>query len=320
MKTLLQGIGIIFTLIASFLGNLYFIGDVIISAFISSVIVVVLYFLQETFIKKKNEITKNRLSSTSIILWLLYLLLSVPITFSLIHSLNVELNEKKNIQQIAVVKQDELTNMLDDFNKKYDDYLAGFQTTLDNKLRIYRNDKNDVSKKIPTEKLHQELLKTPFEVKPEFFNIGDTTNPSKQAQVSRELKEANFKLIKDSVISNIASYNKKYKTVFSNWSRLSLIIASTELDKTLNLSHTQMANGFAKLTGGTKAYQYPYNKLAIEINHPKDLWNKHKPYMLLLVVFLFHLLILLPYIIEPVAGRYINTKKANKPASGGIQI
>ena len=101
MKTILQGLAIIFTLIASFLGNLYFLnGDIIISAFISSIIVVVLYFLQETFIKKKATISKNKLSSTSIILWTLYLLLSIPITFALIHALNVELNEKKSIQEI----------------------------------------------------------------------------------------------------------------------------------------------------------------------------------------------------------------------------
>ena len=65
---------------------------------------------------------------------------------------------------------------------------------------------------------------------------------------------------------------------------------------------------------------YPYNKEVIAINHPIDLWNKHKPYLLLVVVFFFHLLILLPYIIEPEPGTYLGAKKSKKAAGGGIQL
>ena len=42
-------------------------------------------------------------------------------------------------------------------------------------------------------------------------------------------------------------------------------------------------------------------------------------YGLLIIVFLFNVLILLPYFIEPVAGRYINTNK-NPGSGGGIII
>ena len=102
MKSILQGIAIIFTLITSFLGNLYFLkGDLILSAFISCIIVVILYFLIEQFIKRKSEISKNKFATTSILLWSLYILLSIPISASLIHFLNVEINEKSEIQKIS---------------------------------------------------------------------------------------------------------------------------------------------------------------------------------------------------------------------------
>jgi hypothetical protein len=269
-----------------------------------------LYFLQETFIKKKNEITKNRFSSTSIILWTLYLLLSVPITFSLIHSLNIELNEKKNIQQIAAIKQDDLKNMIIDDSVKYESYLLQFSNDLEHQLDQFRDKTSDSTLKL-------KLLQAPYETPPDFF-INNTILSKDQAEESRKKKLNQFKALKDSVRNRMREYNNKYKTVFINWSRLQLSIASSEIDKVLNQNHTQIANGFKRLAN--KDYQYPYNKQVIEINHPKDLWDKHKPYILLIVVFLFHILILLPYIIEPVAGRYINTKKSNKPASGGIQI
>lgn len=314
MKTILQGIGIIFTLIASFLGNLYFLnGDVIISAFLSSIIVVVLYFLQETFIKKKSIISKNKLSTTSIVLWTLYLLLSIPITFALIHALNVELNEKKNIQQIGAIKQDELNNMLNDYTKKYDSYLSTFKDKAQTKLYYYQDGRNDSA-------LKNELMASPYETPSSFFN-DPTAKATDQAEDLRNKKSKLFRIVKDSISNRILAYNNKYKMVFANWSRVQLSIASFELDKILKLNHEQIENEFKRLTEPTfPAYQYPYNKEVITINHPQDLWNKYKPYGLLIIVFLFHLLILLPYIIEPVAGTYLDSKKANKPVGGGIQI
>lgn len=314
MKTTLQGLAIIFTLITSFLGNLYFLnGDIIISAFISSVVVVVLYFLQETFIKKKSVISKNKLSTTSIVLWSLYLLLSIPITFALIHALNVELNEKRNIQQSAATKQDDLTSMLKDYSKKYDNYLAKFKGTAENKLYLYQNDRNNAA-------LKSELSAAPYET-PNYFFDDLSVTPSEQAEELRKKKSTLFKIVQDSVSERANAYSTKYQYVFANWSRLQLSIASVELEKTLQKNHEQIVGSFKLLAGPSyTTYEYPYNKEVIAINHPLDLWKKHKPYGLLVIVFLFHLLILLPYIIEPVAGTYLDPKKSKKPAGGGIQI
>lgn len=311
MKSILQGIGIIFTLIASFLGCLYFLnGDIMISAFITSIIVVVLYFLQETFIKKKATISKNKLSSTSIILWTLYLLLSIPITFSLIHALNVELNEKKNIQQIAAAKQEDLTRMVDKFNAEYNTYLSRYELQAKVKLQNYKSSHDP--------KLRDTLQTPPYEAAPSFFELQEASVDTQARYMKKALfnKLDRFELgIKDT----INAY--KYKTVFSNWSRVQLSLASTELDRLLSQNHKNMVDTLAQVThGNAPAFQYNYNKETISINQPKELWIKNKPYGLLIIVFLFHILILLPYIIEPVAGRYITPKKGNNTAGGGIQL
>lgn len=312
MKTILQGLAIIFTLIASFLGNLYYLnGDLIISAFLSSVIVVVLYFLQETFIKKKSIISKNKFSSTSIILWSLYLLLSIPITFSLIHALNVELNEKTFIQQSAAMKQDDLSNMAKDYAKKYDSYLSLFQEKVQTKLYNFQNDRKNKA-------LIAELSAAPYET-PGYFFDDTVVTANEQALEATKKKQTHFKIIQDSVNERVVAYNNKYQNVFSSWSRLQISIAAVELDKVLQLNHDQIINEFKRMTEPSyPTYQYPYNKEVIAINHPLDLWNKHKPYGLLVVVFFFHLLILLPYIIEPLAGKY--PPKTKKSAGGGIQL
>ncbi len=246
-------------------------------------------------------------------MWALYLLLSIPITFSLIHALNVELNEKQNIQQSTAAKQDDLVNMLKDYSKKYDNYLAKFKGNAENKLYQYQGDRNNTL-------LRAELSAAPYETPNYFF--GDlTVKPGDQAEELRKKKSTLFKIVEDSVTERVNAYNNKYQNVFATWSRLQLSIAAFDLNKALKLNHDQMAAEFKLLAENTyPAYQYPYNQEVIAINHPLDLWNKHKPYGLLVIVFLFHLLILLPYIIEPVAGTYLDPKKSKNTPAGGIQI
>lgn len=311
MKSILQGIGIIFTLIASFLGCLYFLnGDILISAFFTSVIVVILYFLQESFIKKKAEISKNKLSSTSIILWTLYLLLSIPITFALIHALNVELNEKKTIQQIASAKQEDLTKMVEKFNIDYNTYLSRFELQAKVKLQNYKSTKS--------QQLRDTLEAPPYEAAPSFFELQDASAENQALYMKKALLNKLVKFesaIKDSINAF------KYKNVFSNWSRVQLSLASTELDRLLYQNHKNMVENLAQIThGNAPTFLYNYNKEFISINQPKELWIKNKPYGLLIIVFLFHILILLPYIIEPVAGIYIPPTKSNNTSGGGIQL
>jgi hypothetical protein len=211
------------------------------------------------------------------------------------------------------MKQDDLTNMLKDYSKKYDGYLALFQEKAQTKLYTFQNDrKNKV--------LMAELSAAPYET-PTYFFDDTTVTANQQAVEARKKKLTHFKIIEDSVNERVVAYNNKYQNVFSTWSRLQISIAAIELNKVLQQNHEQIVNEFKRLAESTyPTYLYPYNKEVIAINHPIDLWNKHKPYLLLVVVFFFHLLILLPYIIEPVAGTYLDAKKSKKAAGGGIQL
>jgi hypothetical protein len=312
MKSILQGLGIIFTLIASFLGNLYLLnGDMLISGFLSSIIVVILYFLQEMFIKKKSIISKNKFSTTSIVLWSIYVVLSIPITLSLIHSLNVELNEKKTIQLIASKKQENLNKMLDDYKASCNSYLISYQISVQNKLTTYKNNPNTA--------LKTELLNPPFEAPASFFT-GSISDPRRIAEDMKLNKSLRFMKLKDSIDERIKNYNKKYQNVFTNWSRVQLGIASVELNKLLTQNYTQLESGYKRLTTlDTPPFKFEYNKEEVSLNQPLALWNKYTPYSLLLIVILFHILILLPYIIEPVAGTYLSNINKNR-TGGGISI
>ena len=121
MKTILQGIGVVFTLLASFLGLMYILkGDVIFSSIVSLVLVVIEFFLIEKFIKSKEEITKNRFSTLSILLWSIYGIIAIPISVFLLHTLNVEIYAKPTIQSVANKKVEDLTKMVSTFNAASD--------------------------------------------------------------------------------------------------------------------------------------------------------------------------------------------------------
>jgi len=313
MKSILQGIAIIFTLITSFLGNLYFLkGDLILSAFISCIIVVTLYFLIEQFIKKKSEISKNKFATTSILLWSLYILLSIPISASLIHFLNVEINEKSEIQTISNKKIANLNNMVSYYDTRVTNYLTSFSIEIQTKLYNYKSNKNT--------NLKTELINKPYETAPSNLDNISSLDPKDIASDMRTAKQILFQRVKDSVTFQNKIYKGKYAKVYDNWSRLQLNIATDELNTLLLQNDKQFTNAFANLTDSiTPPFYFEINQDKISLNHPFELWYKFKPYWFLIIVFLFHLLILLPYFIEPVAGKYINTNK-NPGSGGGIII
>ena len=316
MKSILQGIGIIFTLITSFLGNLYFLkGDIILSAFITSILIIIQYFLIEQFIKRKSEITKNKLATTSILLWSLYILLSIPTSSALIHFLNVEINEKSQIQIISNKKISNLNNMVSYYDTRVNDYLATYVISLQTKLYNYKSNKNQI--------LRNELINKPFETAPTNLDNINILEPKDISNNMKTAKQILFQRIKDTIVYQNQTYIQKYGKVFDNWSRLQLNLATNELNSLLFQNEKQFNNGFRNLTDSsdslTPPFFYEINQDPISLNLPLELWNKYKPYWFLFIVFLFNILILLPYFIEPVAGKYINTAK-NAGSGGGITI
>jgi hypothetical protein len=107
---------------------------------------VIEFFLIEKFIKSKEEITKNRFSTLSVLLWSIYLILAIPISVFLLHALTVEIYAKPNVQSVANKKIDDLTKMVSAFNTAKEASFQSFSVDLTNKLTQYAYDKKSVLK------------------------------------------------------------------------------------------------------------------------------------------------------------------------------
>ncbi len=314
MKNILQSISIVFALIASFLGLLYILkGDILISGLVSSVIVVILYFLIQQFMKNKTEITKQKFSILSIILWSAYIALGIPISLLLVHCLNVEINAKKDIKSLANSKISSLNSMIIAYNSQVDNYLTVLGLDLKTNAGKYFSDPSNTSAanflmnngNIPEQDLQNYNS----------FNIVNKINYIIKA------KKILFSNVVDTISNENSNFVNTYSSVFDNWGRLKLNFAFYKLDKMLTSNYAKLKRTFANQTIPTKPFVCPpYSKEQGLMNTPLELWQLYRPYYLILVVILFNVLLLLPYFLEPASGAYLTQKGYEEVLEGGIEI
>lgn len=313
MKTILQGIGVVATLIASFLGLMYILkGDVMISLVVSLVLVVIEYFLIEKFIKSKEEITKNRFSTLSVLLWSIYVILAIPLSVFLLHALTVEIYAKPNIQSVANKKIDDLSKMVSAFNTAKEASYQSFSVDLSNKLTELAYDKKS--------KLKDTLNELPYKMSNEELtnltkaNVGETVNHSIDARKMKLLP------VVDSVVKTNEKFLKSYKSVFDNWAHFQINYAFYELDNLLKKNKEALSNGYKKniLFPGATAFDYQYTQEETNLTNPLVLFGIYKPYLLFIAVLFFHFLIFLPYVLTSTVGTYASGKKVRQ--GGGIEI
>lgn len=317
MKNILQSIGIIFTLITSFLGLLYYLkGDILISGLISSIIVVILFFLIQQFMKNKSEIRKNRFSILSIILWTIYVLLSIPISFFLVHSLNIEINAKNDIKKIADSKMKALDAMNAYYETKVQDYLSTLQIDLKRNLTLYTN----APLSIDGNKAKIALISAPFNISQNTLNNINKINYVSQANNLIKAKSLLFNKVLDTLKIENQNFNAKYGATFENWSRLKLNYAFYQLDNILAGNYKKLKNAYTQNTNLTTGFDFNYPKETGLMNKPVELWQKYLPYYLIFVVLIFNVLLLLPYFLEPITGVYVKQKDGNSGLGGGIEI
>jgi hypothetical protein len=312
MKNILQGIGIVFTLIASFLGLMYTLkGDVLISSLVSLVIIVIEYFLIEKFIQSKSEITKNKFSTLSIVLWSVYTILAIPISVFLLHALNVEINAKSEIKNVANNKIQDLTNMSKSYRKNVDKNVSTLSLDLDNTIRLYSRNSSS--------SLESKLIDKPFNLSS--AQLVSAQNGEIEAIVRSFVTAKTKKLasVADTVEFNNANFINRYSGVFDGWSRLDINYAFYELDDLLKKNYDLfIKNDSAQMSFASDRFKFEYKIEDTNMDKPLLLFNEYKPYYLILIVLLFHFLILLPYIIEETSGSYAPKSKDKK--GGGRKI
>jgi len=300
MRTILQFIGLLFTLIVSFLGILYILnGDIFFSSMVAITMVVLVYFLIDQMKERKIVITKNRFSSLSITLWVLYILLAIPLTFLLVHAMTVEILAKKDIQGKANDKVTIAETMISSYDNQVNKYLQGeFQPVLAQNLGQYvLNHSNYTALNI--------LQSKPYNLPESDLNSIRSNEVSQYIDKCVVVMRKNFDKAEIEAKNRIEEFNERYGHVFDNWSRLRLNIAFSELDKLIDENFQSLYAGFKKYNHVQGAsFKFKYAKVEPLMNNPRKLWKSYNPVLLIIASILFHILILLPYFLEPLPGHF----------------
>ena len=167
-KVGLMYIGLLLSVVAVFLGSLhYFKGEKIISTVITFVLILCCYFIIDQLVRKKEELRKNSSYNRrlSFLLYSLYFLIALPLSFFTIHGLNVELNAKKEIQNSYKTVATDLDIMTSDFNNYAEQMRSQIKIELQNLMaskKISKENKDTLQTKYG---INDELLaSTPYDV------------------------------------------------------------------------------------------------------------------------------------------------------------
>jgi hypothetical protein len=289
---LTQGLGLLVTLVASLVGGMYmFGGNLIISFPISIIFVVVLYYLVVFFCKEKENRRKKGYPPIFYYLFALYALVSVFLSFFVLHCFNVEVLEKKEIQNTTLLKLEGLEKIYADYNEQYNTFSSTLKTDLIGKIKKLKQNRDD-------ENLISALKEEPYNL-----DDGDIQNYLNVSDLSRAVNER-IKLLNDDfqnkekeLLSNKEEYFSLANDRISKWDRLRISSTMKELDSKITedyealngLLKDKSANNF-KLT----VSQQPYLKESM-LQKPMQLASKHIGVSTILVLLVFQLIILLPY-------------------------
>jgi hypothetical protein len=304
MSSILQTIGTVFALISSFLGALYWLGgDLILSGFISAVLVIVLYFIVDQLVRRKVEVRKQRFGPVALVLWAGYALVSLPLSLLLLHSLNVEIFHRTEVQQAAAEKIAALNGMTQAYKAQVEAELNTQQTELVRLLLAY------VQKKGGTAAADTVLTSPPFSLSPGILANLDPNSAQQDAQLWRSARQAVFDKAQVAATDRAKAYRKDKEQVFTDWHRLKVPLAYAELDTLVatNLSELQASYAVNTATPDT-TFNYELPQVPMLMAEPLALWRRTTPYALLLALIAFHALLLLPFLIEKGAGSYIVTR------------
>ena len=342
MKNILQFLGLLLLLILSFLGANYLLnGEIIMAGGISVLLVVLMYFLVDFFIKRKSHISKSKISALSILLWFFFIVLSLPISFFSIHAFNVELNVKQDTKAYVNELIDKNKRVIRSFTATNNDYIIDLHTALKNDLFGYVHSPRSKS-----------ALGIKLSAKP--YNISDlsTINKNNYTDIADAIKYSKI-LKSEQLLDSINTRTNEVLTrnikLVNNWSRLRIPSSILEIENMCD-QNLQQINQFSCLehkddlsfinwTDSTNTSEsladfgieqtsknrLVFKKENIDFTDFLICWNNYKPYWIIIPNIFLIILLILPYIVAPKSGVYMKKdsdteKRLGDKEIGGIEL
>jgi hypothetical protein len=296
-----QGLGLLVTLIGSFVGGIYMFNGEWLYAFpLSLLFVVALYYLVIFFCKEKENRRRKGYPKIFYYLFGAYGLLAMVLSFFVLHFFNVEINEKTEIQDAANRKIETLKGIYSSYDNQYQQFLVALETTMNYELIQLSK---DLSKSTTTK---ARLKQSPYNLDgsdvDRIVNSPNISNQIKTILNSRSLEFDNKKidvLSKNRTrrVTNFDDYIKNQKKVISSWDRFSIAGTIAELNSRISVDYEALNDYLTSQTDSqySIALNSDLNQDETLISQPVTLSSKHMgPGSLLFLVF-FNILILLPY-------------------------
>jgi hypothetical protein len=287
----LQAIGLLLTMLSTFLGALYiFKGNYLYAFPISILFVVVMYYLVTYFMKEKEKKRRKGYPAKTYYFFIIYGLMSIVVSFFVLHFVNVEFFEKEEIKKIG-------QNKLAGLEAFYNEYTVTYTAFCDQL-------KTDAIAKLENRSDEEILKKPPFNFKEEDIKaIKNYPNGEDSAirfmKITPLLNE--FATKKKVLLENQTDFFSKHKSILENWDRLKVSKTLDQLNAKVLADFTELNQTLKNLSAENKKLttsQAPYIEESL-IDKPLLLANKHIGFGSLAVLIVFQLLILLPYFMTP---------------------
>jgi hypothetical protein len=287
---LLQGLGLLVALLASFVGGLYmFNGNILYAMPISLVLVVAMFYLVSYFMKEKANRKKKGYSTMFYYLLVLYAVLGSVVSFFVLHFVNVELNEKEEIRALSAKKLKGIEAIYAEYNQQYMEFCDLMRT--------------DIILKTSTSNLIQAnrgiLNGAPYNLDDNMLNViesrsskVDAINQMKIQPMMNDFAEAETKLL-----SNKSDFFESCNNAIEGWSRMKIARVFNELDQRITADYDVLNQKLQSVSTGQAQLitdQKPYLEDAM-MDKPLQLAVKHLGLLAFVVLVIFQLLILLPY-------------------------
>jgi hypothetical protein len=307
---ILQGLGLLFTLVSSFLGAMYmFNGNIAISAFISFVFVVAMFYLVTFFIKEKANRKRKGYPPMFYYLFVVYGLLAVVLSFFMLHFCNVEFFEKKEAQEISLKK----LNGIELIHAEYKNQVTQFTQNLESDIVAKLNDIEVKKKKSDNSYMSNfnALQKKPYSMSVELINTlvsdGEKAKGVKgfidmNLVIVLQAKQKELFKVGNNTIE-IADYLTDSKNKIEFWNRMKITQLTNDISERISKDYKVLnaaledvsANEVRLFKGNTNFDQAEFLNGEILIDKPFELASKQLSLLTPLILLVFQLLILLPY-------------------------
>lgn len=302
LKTGLMYIGLLLSVVATFLGTMHFFnGQLVMAIIITLVLTLGIYFLLDQLIRKREELRKNSAynRNLSVFLYSLYIALALPLSYFTIHGFNVELNVKNQVKNQYGKVRGEMNEMNLAYSKQSAELVKFIEIDLQNLM---------------TEGNKEKLLSK--------YNLDAATLKSaKETEVRSSKKSAIESGLKSSYQKASNEFEPRISKAVDNITKWNLF----ELHNSMDIVDTLMPTLKKKiealyLVEATKyedasTLTLPISKQEFELAKPMELLSKNGAYSLLLIVLLQHFLLLAPLFLTT-SDRVYKTRKVG----GGIEL